>query len=220
MVGRRTRRPPQNTSIKSKFGGCKRQDSPAKRNPVQTGNTTTTTTTTTTNNNSINRRCEGETPKKNTKVVANPGNRDRVRRPWGVRACVARDRWHRAWRDRWLRGCASDGHYTSIAITTDTCCLPVPDPIVVFDSPRSRARSFVRSPARWLLRSSATDSHRTRRPSNPNKTTTKLPIAPRAAYGYICIYIYIYIHVYIYIYIYIYIYTHRERTIIISRFLV
>ena len=29
----------------SKYGGCKRQDSPAKRNPVQTRNTTTAATT-------------------------------------------------------------------------------------------------------------------------------------------------------------------------------
>ena len=41
------------------------------------------------------------------KVVANPGNRDRVCSPWCV---VARDRWHRAWRaiDGTVRG-AIDG---------------------------------------------------------------------------------------------------------------
>ena len=46
------------------------------------------------------------------KVVANPGNRDRVRGVSSVacRASVARDRWHRAWRaiDGTVRG-ATDG---------------------------------------------------------------------------------------------------------------
>ena len=44
----------------SKFGGYKRQDSPAKCNPMQTGNTTTTTTNNNNNNYNSNRRCEGE----------------------------------------------------------------------------------------------------------------------------------------------------------------
>ena len=111
----------------SKFGGCKRQDSPAKRNTVQTENnttttkTTTTTTTTTNNNNNTNTntntnttndnndnnndnnknnngRCEGE----------NQGSRQILGSaiaPVGRVSCVvcrvassvARDRWHRPW---------------------------------------------------------------------------------------------------------------------------
>ena len=57
------------------------------------------------------------------------------------------------------------------------------------------------------LRAEALDErlciHRNRRPSNPKKTTPKLPIAPRAAYVYIYIYRererdrYIYIYIYV-----------------------
>ena len=86
----------------SKFGGCKRQDSPAKRNPVQTGNTTTTTTTTTmtttttttttTNNDNNNGRCEGESQGSSESWV-------RRSTRCGFRPSVrsARDRWHCAW---------------------------------------------------------------------------------------------------------------------------
>ena len=88
----------------SKFGGCKRQDSPAKRNPVQTGNatTTTTTTTTTTNNNNDDNNNEMGDARGRVKVVANPGFGDRLRvscvRPSVARGarsmspCLARDR--------------------------------------------------------------------------------------------------------------------------------
>ena len=114
----------------SKFGGCKRQDSPAKRNPVQTGNTTTTT------RRRRRRRLllllliiktiiliimiGDARGRERDKVAANPGNRDRVWLPWRVVvACrgawgVAHDPWHRAWRaiDGTVRGARSMAPWT------------------------------------------------------------------------------------------------------------
>ena len=100
--------------IHSKFGGCTRQDSPAKRNPVKTGNASTTTTTTITNNNG---RCEGESQgsseswvRRSTPCVCRPSLRS------------ARERWHRAWPaiDGTVRGPRSMTTTTTITTTTTT----------------------------------------------------------------------------------------------------
>ena len=155
----------------SKFGGCKRQVSPAKRNPVQTGS------------------FQGD---ERGKVLA------------------------KSWKPRSLRVTVDD-RSVSVAPPPRLSLIAQTSLCAVFAA-RSIAPCVARSIAPCVARShrkiymknitiyatnttttttatttttTTTDSHRTRRPSNPTKTTSKHPIAPRAAYRYVYIYIYI-----------------------------
>ena len=103
-----------------------------------------------------------------------------MRGPRSMAPCVARDRWHRAWPLRWLCGCARDGYCKSIAFTTNTCCRPVPDPIVVLShvcrSPAAHGVAALPSrcrPRRGIERERGRGREREREREQENKRTSE-----------------------------------------------